>query len=205
MSALSSLGAFLFGLGAVFVLYTGLRPVQEEDTLFPVSPPLVELSFNDIAFPSSRSHQLDSPVAACLGNLTTCPSFAAGQLEQDFPVRFWKTNRGGCYFEFDSYSANCPEACQAVLVEGSGATGLALEVKLLANLACQIGCGFAKSAKSASNDGGGGKSCVMDCKRAKWPLNVPLVPGSFTLDKACELGCLVGNERPCPFCDTRAL
>lgn len=196
---MSSLGAFLFGLGTVVVLYAGLMRPEEHTPHF-ASPSFPELSLDDIAPPAH--HQIDSPVAECLANLTACPSFAHGQLEQDFPVRFWKTNRGGCYFEFDSYSANCPEACQAVLVEGSGATGLALEAKLVANAACQIGCGFAKSARSARGEG---RSCVMDCKRAQWPANAPVVPGAFTLDKACELGCLVGNERPCPFCDTRAV
>jgi hypothetical protein len=72
--------------------------------------------------------------------IVECPKYDLHQFDQDWPVRFWKTNRGGCYFEFDSYSASCPDVCDDLLVVNSDQTSsLAITVKHELSMACKVG------------------------------------------------------------------
>lgn len=196
----SALGSFCFGFLLVFLIYRASPPVNS---------PKLELPKHEIIDLSQYEQQLAAATPAlpdnaarCLENATNCPHFDDNQLEHDWPIRFWKSGRGGCYFEFDTFSASCGDACDSLLVENSGVAGFPLQVKHHIAKSCRVGCGYARRMRGSKVN----ESCIKDCKRTVWPETpTSMAVEGFSSDKACEIGCLIGNERPCPFCDTRVV
>ena len=148
-------------------------------------------------------------VKNCLQIPNECPQFASGQLEEDYPFRFSRRQKTGCYFEFQDFSTSCFDACEHLFFTSSKHARFGFKV----SQACKVGCNYAKYAKSAKKD-----TCMYTCKNTAWKqqindqscnwrkglnLEIDEIP-DFEISKACEFGCILGNERPCPVCEDRS-
>jgi hypothetical protein len=157
----------------------------------------------------AESHVREIPhrVRACLSDAFACPLYPPGQLEQDWRVRFQRQERSGCYFEFKGVRPSCPAVCEELFSRDSLNPDYGIKVAQ----GCKIGCSYAVKALQS-----GKQTCLRDCKATLWHFDpadqqclgsrgLGLSANGVELDKACEMGCLIGNERPCPHCDERAL
>lgn len=193
--------------GAIFVSRISQafsrKPAISESDFREVSKP-----FEDDSEDESYSHVQIIPenVKNCLQVPSECPQFASGQLEGDYPFRFSRRQNTGCYFEFQDFSTSCFDACEYLFFTSSKHARFGFKV----SQACKVGCNYAKYAKSAKKD-----TCMYTCKNTAWKqqindqscnwkkglnLEIDEVP-DFEISKACEFGCILGNERPCPACE----
>lgn len=152
---------------------------------------------------------MNERVSLCLGNPTRCPMFPDSQLESDWPLRHAKKTHAACYFEFKNMNPSCPKACDDIFLLNAHNPELSSHVAQ----ACKIGCSYAAQAQQDAKE-----TCVFNCKNTVWTydknhvrcnrqngldLELP-ISSSLTIGKACEFGCILGNERSCPWCDEQA-
>jgi len=174
---------------------------------------------------STRINELDSSVtemhyekmiSACMANATMyCPHFPKGVLQSDYPNRYnhaGREPRPQCYWEEPGINEKCEEACDVLFRKITGETDGAVKVML----ACKVGCKYARREHAMQNT-----NCHWDCKNTVWvsvngkdkcnyDIGLGIATGEFErtfgtglfgTGKACEMGCLLGNSRPCPMCD----
>jgi len=143
-------------------------------------------------------------VQECLGNAWQCPQFPAGQLVADYPDRFvYKDTL--CFHELGIVNPTCRYLCKT-LFESFNVLGWGARV----SAACQVGCGYAEQWREVK----GSRDCMLSCKDTVWNqgpaqacnfqkgLGIEIADlVQFGAGKACEIGCSIGNVRPCTLCD----
>jgi len=157
----------------------------------------------------------------CIMNSTFCP-----QIPRKIFVDDWAhmhadfTVKPRCYDESREYDDICTSNCEVLFRKLSNETESFRRV----TIACQVGCAYAKREKAAKTMTSASPNCQFDCRNTVWvsfpgkqkcnyDRGLGLVTtefekkygsGVFGVGKACELGCILGNSRPCPKCDQDA-
>jgi hypothetical protein len=146
---------------------------------------------------------------ACVAESVNCPRYPAGTFAKEWPIRYVTgVDAPFCYYESNLEVLECKDICIELFETYTAETSWGVKV----SQACQIGCGYAAI---AMQNPATGMKCFEACKRTVWhytdntKCNYDQGLGlavfeiiQFGSGKACELGCIVGNERPCGECDT---
>lgn len=198
---------YLASRGRTFPLDPGDIDVYNRTERIDLDGEVFNPTLSAVALESPVLGTLSPNIQSCLAKASSCPFYPNGQLEQDWHIRYLRTGRGGCYFEFRGVSPSCSDVCDELLMKNSQNPDIALKV----TRACKIGCGYAIKAFESSR-----ATCARDCKTTAWHYDTSdnhcmqnhglgLTIPQFEVVKACEIGCLIGNERPCPRCEERSL
>lgn len=140
----------------------------------------------------------------CLADTTKCTKYQPGIFKRDYPKRYQNTKK--CYFEsFDPLTEEqCDEVCSELFEQN-------LQWGPKVQRACKIGCRYSINwHESGRKD----PTCMKQCKTTVWNrsknnkrcnyddgLGIDVWEiNYFGAGIACELGCLIGRERPCQDC-----
>jgi hypothetical protein len=151
-------------------------------------------------------------IANCLADSTQCPRYPPGVFEDEYPRRYQTgDNKPSCYIEHNTPMGEvCDDVCRELFETYTQDTTWGVKV----TKACRIGCGYA----DISNSGGdSAESCMKACKNTVWHYKAGMQKCNwmnglgiavfemteFGAGKACEMGCVIGNERPCLSCNTK--
>ena len=154
----------------------------------------------------------------CLMNTTYCPQLPPNQFSADYSAFVEGQRRDEqCYKEAREYDPGCEANCELLFRKMKNET----EAQNKVTVACQLGCAYAKHEKTKTSGSLTETNCQFDCRNTVW-VALPGKPrkcnydqgldlvttffesrhgsGVFGVGKACEIGCILGNSRPCPSC-----
>jgi hypothetical protein len=149
----------------------------------------------------------------CIADANECPFFKHGELDLNWVHRS-NSEKETCYRELNTINSNCDSTCDMLFQKFVNET----EGAAKAATACKLGCTYA--IREIENKNEGTSNCHYNCKRTVWvsfpkkaqcnynqglglvafEYEMKWGAGVFGVGKACEIGCILGNSRPCDTC-----
>jgi hypothetical protein len=179
---------------------------------------VVEETNPQLANQAAQQEKQRKSVFACMVETAECPHLPEKILESDYPLRFQVSGqeKPRCYTEDSHVNKNCESTCEMLFRKLQTET----DGEARAVISCQIGCKYAEREITTKAYSARSPNCHWDCKNTVWTFAMDKTKcnygnglglatkefedifgsGVFGVGKACEIGCIIGNSRPCATC-----